>query len=120
MKKRMSSIVSLKQVYPVLVLVLGVAFAQGCANYQVTIPDSHPADINYQGRTMHAFVWGTWYAPQVLAAECGREAINDVAIKRNYLHDLASVLTLGIWMPIEVNFRCSSTRVQEGQPIRPR
>ncbi len=104
----------MKQVFPVLVLVVGLAWAQGCANYQVRIPDSHPADINYQGRTMHAFFWGTLYDPQVLAAECQGEGINDVVIKRNYLQDLASVLTLGIWMPIEVNFRCEEAGIVEG------
>ena len=120
MKNRTSSSVFMKQMFPVLVLVAALAYAQGCATYRVTIPDSHPADINYQGRTMHAFVWGAWYDPQVLAAECGREAINDVKIKRNLLHDLASVLTLGIWMPIDVNFRCASASIREGGPIRPR
>ncbi len=120
MKDRISPIVFLKQKFPVLVLLAGLACAQGCATYRVTIPDSHPADINYHEKTMHAFLWGTWYDPQVLAADCGREAINDVKIKRNLLHDLASVLTLGIWMPIEVNFRCASTRIREGKPIRPR
>lgn len=120
MKDRISSIVFLKQKFPVLVLVAALACAQGCATYKVRIPDDRAVDLNYQGRTMHAFVWGAWYDPQVLAAECGREAINDVKIKRNLLHDLASVLTLGIWMPIEVNFRCASTRIREGKPIRPR
>ena len=110
----------MKQRFPVLVLVVGLACAQGCATYRATIPDSHPADINYRGATMHAFLWGTSYDPEVLAADCGREAINDVVIKRSFLHDLASVLTLGIWMPIEVNFRCASARIREGEPIRPR
>jgi len=110
----------MKQGLPVLILLAGLAYAQGCANYHVQIPDSHPADINYRGGTMHAFLWGTWYDPQVMAAECGREAINDVKIKRNYLYDLASVLTLGIWMPIEVDFRCASARIREGEPIKPK
>jgi hypothetical protein len=110
----------MKNGFAVLVLVAGLGFAHGCATYQLTIPDSHPADINYREKTMHAFLWGTWYDPQVFAADCGREAINDVQIKRNFLHDLASVVTLGIWMPIEVNFRCASARIREGEPIRPR
>jgi hypothetical protein len=69
---------------------------------------------------MHAFFWGTTYDPQVLAADCGREAINDVRIQRTYLYDLASVFTLGIWMPIEVEFRCASARIREGAPIKPK
>lgn len=109
----------LRQTFPVLLLAASSAFIQGCAEYRLTVPDSHPRDINYQGRTVYALAWGHWYDPQALEADCGRETINDVVIKRNYLHDLASVFTLGIWMPIEVNFRCASTRIQEGKPITP-
>ncbi|HEY7492844.1 MAG TPA: hypothetical protein VIH59_17245 [Candidatus Tectomicrobia bacterium] len=110
----------MQQRFLVLMLVVGLACTQGCATYRVTIPDSHPVDINYRGKTMHAFFWGISYDPEVWAADCGREAINDVQIKRNLLYDLVSVLTLGIWMPIEVNFRCASARIREGEPIRPR
>jgi hypothetical protein len=109
-----SAIGFLRQVFPVLLLVAGSGFVQGCADYRVTVPDSHPRDINYQGRTVYALAWGAWYDPQVLEADCGRETINDVVIKRNYLHDLASVFTFGIWMPIEVNFRCASERIRPG------
>lgn len=110
----------MKHGFHVLVLVVGLACVQGCATYRIVPPDSNPADPSYREATMHAFLWGTWYDPQVLAADCGQEAINDVTIKRNYLHDLASVLTLGIWMPIEINLRCTSARIREGEPIKPR
>jgi len=95
----------MKHRFPVLVLVAGLACAQGCATYRVTPPDSFPADPNYRKATMHAFFCGTTY---------------DVRIQRNYLHDLASVFTLGIWMPIEVEFRCASAPIREGAPIKPK
>jgi len=120
MKNRIGSIAFLKRGFPVLVLVAGLAWAQGCATYRVTPPDSFPADPSYRKATMHAFFWGTWNDPEFLPADCGQEAINDVRIQRNYLHDLASVFTLGIWMPIEVEFRCASARIREGAPIKPR
>ena len=115
MKNSISSVAFLKQVFPVLVLLAGLACAQGCANYQVRIPDSDPLEKDYQGGTMQAFFWGLVVKPEVMAAECQGEAINDVVIKRNYLHDLASVLTLGIWMPTRVEFRCQAP---PGQRIR--
>src|SRR3972149_10261588 len=95
----------MKQWLPVLVLVAGLTYAQGCATYQVRMPDDDPAKLTYEGGTMHAYLWGLFYDPQVMTADCESKAINDVEIKRNYLHDLASVLTLGIWMPMEVHFR---------------
>ncbi len=114
MKNSISSTSFLKQVFPVLMLLASLAFVQGCAEYQVRIPDSHPDDINYKGGIMKAWLWGNLYDPQVMAAECQTEGINDVVIKRNYLYDLASVFTLGIFMPIEVNFRCESADIVEG------
>ena len=106
----------MKQVFPVLVLVAGLAWAQGCANYRVTLSSSDPSIILDQGGTMHAFFWGIWYDPQVMQTKCDKKdetiGINDVEIKRNYLHDLASVLTLGIWMPIEVKFRCQAPPIR--------
>ena len=50
----------------------------------------------------------------MMAAECQSEGINDVVVKRNYLYDLASVFTFGIYMPIEVHFRCESAAIVEG------
>ena len=114
MKNSICSRAFLKQLYPLVVLVVILAFVQGCAEYQVTIPDSHPDDINYKGGLMKAWLWGKWVDPEVLAAECKTEGINDVVVKRNYLYDLASVFTLGIFMPIEVNFRCESASILEG------
>jgi hypothetical protein len=105
----------------VLVLAASLACAQGCATYRVTIPDSDPKVKTYRGGPMQAYLWGIWYAPEVMAAECQGEGINDVVIKRNYLHDLASVLTLGIWMPVAIDFRCKAPRGDVGPfPAPPR
>ena len=86
---------------------------QGCANYQVRIPDSKPLNAEYKRGTMHALFWGFWASPQVMSADCKR-GINDVVVKSNYLYDLATVVTLGIWMPIEVSYRCKAPAVQGG------
>lgn len=111
----------MRRTLPVLVLAAVLACAQGCATYRLTIPDSDPQVQTYQGRLVHAYFWGSWYDPQVLAAECQGEGINDVAIERTYLHDLASVLTLGIWMPITVHFRCKAPHGDVGRfPQAPR
>ncbi|RMH31523.1 MAG: hypothetical protein D6690_16010 [Nitrospirae bacterium] len=97
-----------------ILLLFGLLFSTGCAEYQVTIPDSHVEDINYRGGTMKALFWGKWNDPEVLAADCATEGINDVVVKRTYLHDLISVFTFGIVMPIEVTFRCESGGLIEG------
>jgi hypothetical protein len=107
--------------FPVLVLVVGLACAQGCATYRVTIPDSDPQVQTYRGGAMHAYLWGKWYDPEVMAAECQGEGVNDVVITRTYLQDLASVFTFGIWMPADVQFRCKAPHGDKGEfPKAPR
>ncbi len=121
MKNRIASIAFLKRGFPVLMLVAGLTWAHGCATYQVRMPDDDPAIIVPEGKVMHAYLWGLFYDPQVLTADCESRAINDVEIKRSYLYDLASVLTLGIWMPMEVRFRCRAPHGDVGPfPEAPR
>lgn len=91
----------------------------GCASYQVTVPDSDPIQPEgqpreYQKRIMHAYFWGLLLDPQVFAAECYGQGINDVVIFRTLAHDLAGIITLGIWMPAEVGFRCKAPSTRPG------
>ncbi|SEO53523.1 Bor/Iss family lipoprotein [Nitrosovibrio sp. Nv6] len=91
----------------------------GCASFQVTVPDSDPIQpegqaAEYQKKTMHAFFWGLVLDPQVFAAECHGQGINDVVVYRTLAHDLAGVVTLGLWMPTEVRFRCKAPPTRPG------
>jgi Bor protein len=97
----------------VLALAAGLLAMPGCASYQVTVPDSDPIQLegqegSYVEKTMNAYFWGLVLDPQVLAAECQGQGINDVVIDRTLGHDVASVFTLGIWMPMDVRFRCKA------------
>ena len=97
--------------FSVVALALCLVFVQGCAKYRLDMKDSDPAENPYKSRMMHAFAWGLLYKPQQVTTGCDTETgINDVIVKSNYLYDLASVLTLGIWMPIEVEYRCQAGR----------
>lgn len=98
----------LSRTVSVFALLACLALTQGCADYRVEMRSSDPVRETYDGDTMHAYVWGHWYSPQVLTADCDSHAINDVVVKRNYLHDLASVFTLGLWMPTEITYRCKA------------
>ena len=93
-----------------LVVLLAV---QACAQYQITVPDSDPIRLEgqegeYVERTVNAYLWGSILDPQLVAAECHGEGINDVVVDRSYFQDLTGVLTLGIWMPFDVRFRCKA------------
>lgn len=102
-----------------IVLLAGLLALASCASYEIRIPDSDPIqlegqDAPYVSKTMHAYFWGNEMDPQVLAAECQGQGINDVFVDRNYAYDLASVLTLGIWSPLDLRFRCKAPPSRQG------
>ena len=78
----------------------------GCAEYRLRIADSDPTEIQYEEVTMHAYLWGTQLSPPAQEAKCGEDGINDVVIVDNLGYDFVSVLTLGIWKPITLRYRC--------------
>ena len=98
----------------------------GCASFQVTVPDSDPIQpegqaSEYQEKTLHAYFWGLVLDPQVFAAECHGQGINDVVVYRTFAHDLAGVMSLGLWMPTEVRFRCKAPPTRGGVlPVPPK
>ncbi len=105
MRSSIRAIVVLNKRLPLVVLLASLAAAQGCANYQVRTPDSDPLEETYQREQAGALFWGLVLDPQVISANC-ENGLNDVIVKRAFINDLVSVLTLGIVMPTEVEFRC--------------
>jgi hypothetical protein len=98
-----------KSLLSVLALAFFLVFVPGCAQYHLDMKDSDPAEKPYKGKMIHALGWGLLYQPQQITTDCNTETgINDVIVKSNYLYNLASVLTLGIWMPIEIEHRCQA------------
>lgn len=114
MKNSIAFVKFRRKTFPVLLLAIALACATGCATYRVETLDTDP-EIKYRGGTIHAFAWGVWYSPQLITAECHGRGINDVRINRNLLHDLAGVLTLGFWMPTEVELRCKAPGIDAGE-----
>ena len=113
MTYRRGSSVDLRRRLARVVILAGLVAIQGCASYQVRTPDSDPLEQTYQTEAPQAFFWGLVQDPQVISADCN-SGLNDVVLKRTYLHDLASVLTLGIWMPTAVEYRCRAPQGNGG------
>ncbi len=98
-----------KHWFAVVAVALCLVFGQGCAEYRLDMKDSDPAEKPYKGNMIHALGWGLLYKPQQITTDCHTETgINDVIVKSNYLYSLVSVLTLGIWMPMEIEHRCQA------------
>ncbi len=96
-----------------LVALLGLGvFVQGCAHYRVVVPEPTPA-TDFETDTMQAFLWGAIEDTKV-TDNCVDNAIDEVRVRQTLPHVLATVLTLGIWMPLEVEWRCAKRQQSEG------
>ena len=108
-----------------LAIMAGLLALPGCAQYHLTIPSSDPNQpegqaSEYQTETMNAYAWGLMLDPQVVGADKCTDGINDVFVDRNFGQDLASVVTLGLWMPAEVRYRCKAPETRGGVlPVPP-
>lgn len=100
----------LSEILGVLVLVLG---SQGCYHYRVTPPDPDPA-TDYERRTVHAFAWGL-VQEDVRAVDCVSNALDEVRVTTNFGYLAASVVTLGVWVPLQVEWRCAKKPPPDGK-----
>ena len=89
---------------PIAILAALLAVS-GCAEQRLRTADSDRLEEPYETQEFHAFFWGAVLDPQVADTGCD-DGINDVVVKDSFFHGLASVITLGIWMPSTVEYRC--------------
>ncbi len=97
-----------------LVVLLGaLGWGQGCYHYRVVVPQPNPA-TEYEHRTMHAFLWGL-VQQDMPADDCLANTLDEVRVTTNLGYALISVVTLGIWVPLDVEWRCARPPVQDNQ-----
>lgn len=95
--------------------ILGIAAAAclvgGCAQHRVVVP--HP-DFAGQPVTADSNAIG-WVAKQRrTVADCPTNSLHEVRVHQSFLQGLATVLTLGLWMPTKLEYRCGKQDTEEG------
>lgn len=93
-----------------MLLALLLASTPGCYHYQVAA--AGPAGANpstfLQSTTLHAVFWGL-LQDQTLEHVCAEdEALARVRTTSNFGYALLTVLTLGIWAPVQVEYACAN------------
>lgn len=94
----------------VFLLAVLLASAQGCYHYRVAA--SGPAGANPstfpRAMTLHAVLWGL-VQDDSLAHVCAQdEALARVRTTSNFGYTLLTVVTLGIWAPVRVEYECAN------------
>ncbi|MBI3218414.1 MAG: hypothetical protein HYZ44_02785 [Bacteroidetes bacterium] len=103
-----------------LVLLLTMTLTQGCYHYRVASAKFDPS-TNYQKKRVDSFFWGAAQkrtnAIDVVTANCDSLNINkidEVRVTTNYGYALITVVTLGIWCPIQIEWKCAKPCEREG------
>lgn len=73
----------------------------------------------WRGRTLHAFAWGAIRqdlpVDNCQLASGQRFGIEEVRVETNLAYILAATVTLGLWVPLEVHWRCARPPVPTGE-----
>jgi len=90
----------------ILILVFGLlVILSGCHRYSVVA--SHDTDsVVTQKATRYSFVGGL-IKPKNINAGCPQESISNLTVKTNIGHQLITLITLGMVVPVEIEWSCS-------------
>ena len=88
-------------------------FLAGCATHRVVVPLPITGSENASpAETSNALFWGQKTKP-VQAKRCtGTNALSEVRAETSFAAALATVLTLGFWQPLRVQYLCAKERTE--------
>lgn len=102
------------RLYLVILVLFTVSLQTGCYHYHVTAPKPDPA-TEFESRTVHSFLWGLIQSDNVEASDCLSNALDEVHITNNFSYSVVTVVTLGIWAPLDVQWRCAKEPSLNGE-----
>lgn len=92
-----------------LALMTCLLFLNSCYTYRVATHAQPGTEFN--SRTVHSFFWGLVQNPKEIATpicdSLNANGVSVVQLKSNFGYSLITVLTLGIWSPMKIEWKCS-------------
>lgn len=111
-QKRVKRIPFRKQLLVFILLLAVSAQLSSCYHYRVVASNDPATDYYTDKCVRHDFLWGAIQAPVAKADDCLTGGMAEVKVSTNFGYALATVLTLGIWSPMHIEWRCA----KEQQP----
>jgi hypothetical protein len=79
--------------------------------YTARVATHAQAGTETSGQTVHFFLWGVIQSPKrVTTPICdslGANGMAEVTVKNNFGYSLITVVTLGIWSPTRLEWKCA-------------
>jgi len=96
----------------VMGLVCITILLSSCYSYRIATRAQPGAEFSKsKPTTVHSFFWGLVQKPQTIPTpDCDSLDVNgmaEVTMKTNFGYSLITVVTLGIWCPMKVEWKCS-------------
>ena len=105
----------------IVIFISLMSMTQGCYHYRVSSAHFDPS-TSYNQKTVHSFFWGLVQPGEngisVVANNCDSlniHSIDEVRISTNFGYALLTVVTLGIWSPMTVEWKCAKPCGHEGE-----
>lgn len=102
-----SQLISSSRLLCIILITLLLAFNQGCYHTRVLTSHNDPS-TGYNKKTVSSFFWGL-VQHDVVATDCDLlqlKSIDEVRVTTNFGYSLITVLTIGIWCPMKVEWKC--------------
>ena len=91
-------------------LMAAIIFCSSCYSYKVATHAQAGSEMS-KPVTANAFFWGLIQKPaQIHTPVCdslGVNGMSEVTVKTNFGYALITVVTLGIWCPVQIQWKCS-------------
>lgn len=94
-----------------LYLVTALALLSGCAQHRLVVPQPNPTGAPV---TVKSSAFGFGAVQRRNVANCDTNIIDEVRVHQNLGQALATVLTLGIYMPTTIEYVCGNAPNAEG------
>ena len=82
----------------------------GCVTHRLIVAEPNPLDGTHTVSS-NGFGWGAVQRRTV--ASCDSNVIDEVRVRQNLGQAIATVLTLGAWMPVRIEYRCAKRQSDE-------
>ena len=86
--------------------------ASGCVTHQLIVANPNPTDDRPPAIESNGFAFGAVQRRNV--AQCDTNLIDEVRVRQTLAQALATVLTLGLWMPTRIEYRCAKVPSTSG------
>jgi hypothetical protein len=81
-----------------------VCLLAGCAQHRLIVAHPNPTG---EPVTVSSNAFGLGTLERRTVADCPTNLLDEVRVHQNLGQALATVLTLGLWMPIRIEYRCA-------------